>query len=160
VKPIPLLTVEQQAEFWAHVRRTLTGCWEWTGYCDNYGYGKFYIEGKPFTAHRIAHHLKRGSVADSHVLHMCDNPPCVRPSHLFLGTKKDNSQDMMAKGRGRSQFVPGMAPIGVAALNTVKTHCKRGHEFTPENTHINTKGSRVCKACRRFNYHQRRRVAA
>jgi hypothetical protein len=76
------------------------GCWEWTG-ARTHGYGRIGYEGRVILTHRLAYDLAYGSVpSDVDVLHHCDNPACVRPDHLFLGTAKDNAQDMMAKGRG------------------------------------------------------------
>lgn len=79
-------------------------CWVWTAGINHKrgGYGAFVLrKGVIRRAHRIAWELVRGSIPDGQwVLHRCDNPPCVRPSHLFLGTPKDNVDDMAAKGRG------------------------------------------------------------
>jgi hypothetical protein len=76
-------------------------CWEWSGGRHGKGYGQF---GNPTTkAHRVAWELYRGPVPDGlHVLHSCDNPPCVNPNHLFLGTNLDNVNDKVAKGRAKS----------------------------------------------------------
>lgn len=76
-------------------------CWEWQASRTKVGYGKFttrhqYWEG----AHRIAWMLTVGPIPDGlSVLHRCDNPPCVNPGHLFLGTQTDNMADMNKKGR-------------------------------------------------------------
>lgn len=87
------------------------GCWEWTKYLDHDGYGKFTLvtPGHAFQfAHRAAFFLKHGEFDYSlFVLHRCDNPPCVNPDHLFLGTAKDNAVDMMRKGRG-NKYVFGL----------------------------------------------------
>jgi len=77
-------------------------CWEWQGSRHPFGYGTINVQRRPVTAHRIAYQFAHGDVpAGLYVLHHCDNPPCVNPAHLFLGTAKDNTEDMMAKGRGR-----------------------------------------------------------
>jgi hypothetical protein len=76
-------------------------CWEWRG-CRNRlgGYGRLSIDGQRVLAHRVAWEMEQGPVPDGiRVLHRCDNPPCVRPDHLFLGTQADNIADMRAKGR-------------------------------------------------------------
>lgn len=90
--------------FMAKVRKTET-CWEWTAGTHRDGYGLFRLTGEPTrTAHRVAYELFVGSLTDEQfVLHRCDNPKCVRPDHLFLGTQADNVQDMAAKGRGHWQ---------------------------------------------------------
>ena len=77
-----------------------TGCWEWTATTHGSGYGLFYIGNKTFRAHRISWQLENGTIPDGmFVCHSCDNPSCINPEHLFLGSPKDNSQDMVDKGR-------------------------------------------------------------
>jgi len=82
-------------------------CWRWRAWCDpRWGYGRMHVgthhRKRMFRAHRLAWLLHRGPIpAGLWVLHRCDNPPCVRPDHLFLGTHDDNMQDMAMKGRGR-----------------------------------------------------------
>lgn len=89
--------------FWPKVEKS-DGCWIWTGCRCNRGYGQIGTGGKTAhtTAHRVSYELNKGPIPDGmHVLHSCDNPPCVRPDHLFLGTHTDNMRDMWAKQRGR-----------------------------------------------------------
>jgi hypothetical protein len=75
-------------------------CWVWTGPKDTVGYGKFWDNGKHWKAHRYLYTLITGEIKDGMFLcHRCDNPLCVRPDHMFVGFPKDNSQDMVAKGR-------------------------------------------------------------
>lgn len=86
--------------FWARVRRS-ADCWEWQGAIDHkWGYGQISVAGKMQLAHRIAYKLAYGSLPDDLlVCHKCDNPRCVRPDHLFLGTSTDNAHDKVRKGR-------------------------------------------------------------
>lgn len=78
-----------------------TPCWEWVGNTSTRERGQFWIGGKQDYCHRIAWQLSNGPITDGlHVLHRCDNPPCVRPDHLFLGTHQDNMKDRDEKGRG------------------------------------------------------------
>lgn len=83
--------------FWAKVEKA-DGCWLWRGSLRANGYGRYGRSGEG--THRIAWVLTNGPIRDSlWVLHCCDNPPCVNPAHLFLGTHQDNMTDRNAKGR-------------------------------------------------------------
>lgn len=76
------------------------GCWEWSGCRNNKGYGQLRVDGHKEQAHRVAYDLVIGDIPeDMLVLHRCDNPCCVNPQHLFLGTYQDNVDDMIEKGR-------------------------------------------------------------
>lgn len=86
--------------FWAKVRKTKS-CWLWIAGLGRGGYGKFGVRGnRTVAAHRYAYETQIGPIPDGLlVCHDCDNHLCVRPSHLFLGTHKDNTQDAIKKGR-------------------------------------------------------------
>ena len=89
--------------FWEKVDKS-GECWIWTAARQKFGYGKFAVaKGGPFVcAHRFSYEDQVGPIPEGMlVLHHCDNPPCVRPSHLFLGTQADNYADMRSKGRWR-----------------------------------------------------------
>lgn len=78
------------------------GCWEYQGVKNCYGYGRVYIGRKHTVAHRYMYQLKKGVIPKGMlVLHKCDNPSCVNPDHLFLGTHTDNMNDMIKKKRNR-----------------------------------------------------------
>jgi hypothetical protein len=101
-----------QQRFDHYVSRS-EGCWEWTGSRDSNGYGRLNVSGKPELAHRLSWRLHVGEISpDQHVLHRCDNPPCVRPDHLFLGDQIANNADMKAKGRFRPGVSKGEAHGG------------------------------------------------
>jgi hypothetical protein len=139
----PMGTVDR---FWSKVDKS-GDCWIWRSQVRPDGYGRFYIShargAKRSTAsHRMSWELAHGSIpAGLQVCHRCDNPPCVNPAHLFLGTAKDNAADSMAKGR-RPKPVSPMAGM---------THCVRGHEFSPKNTRFQKYADgtvkRECRRC-------------
>lgn len=89
--------------FWTKVRRGAgQSCWEWIGSRSDFGHGQVRKNRRIYRAHRLMWIATHGRIPDGMcVLHRCDNPPCVRLDHLFLGTKADNTRDMMAKGRAR-----------------------------------------------------------
>lgn len=76
------------------------GCWLWRGAVSSHGYGSVGVAGKNWLAHRLSMKLFRVDPGDMDVLHSCDNPLCVNPDHLFLGTHQDNMLDKEKKGRG------------------------------------------------------------
>lgn len=121
------------------VRIPESGCWIWMGFTNPKGYGLLTVNSKNKFSHRLSWELHNGTI-DSGLLvcHRCDIPPCVNPDHLFLGTPKDNAQDMIKKGR--------------RATSKRRTHCFRSHELTPENTRTEPWGKRQCKFCIHLNY--------
>lgn len=93
-----------ETRFWSWVDQShLDGCWPWMGSRSPKGYGQFmWPDRKPRRAPRVMWWLVFGAIPDGmFVLHRCDNPCCVNPTHLFLGTMKDNTRDMVLKGRAR-----------------------------------------------------------
>jgi|688.fasta_scaffold575188_2 hypothetical protein len=90
-----------------YIINDVTDCWEWTAALNNIGYGMFrWASNKMRSAHRVSYELFNGPIPDGMaVCHKCDNPKCVNPKHLWVGTLKQNAQDMVAKGRsGRGMF--------------------------------------------------------
>ena len=124
--------------FWPRVTKG-DGCWEWQGARSNLGYGRVRGEdGRTRQTHHIAWELVFGPIPSGLVvMHICDNPPCVRPNHLRLGTVAENNADMTAKGRRRSGL-----------HEAAKTHCPQGHPYDEENTRVHGR-SRYCRACQR-----------
>lgn len=133
------------ARFWAKVEKTET-CWNWTGTRHSKGYGRIKVGNQMVAAHRWAWESIHGLIPDGLTLdHLCRNPSCVNPAHLEPVTSGVNT-------------LRGGNPC---AENARKMHCKRGHEFTPDNTYWNIYGkymSRVCRTCSKARKHRRRGV--
>jgi len=105
--------------FWLRIKKnTGNGCWEWTAHKDPDGYGRIWINGKCVRAHRYSWELHNRSIPnDMCVLHHCDNPKCVKPAHLFIGTSGDNNRDCVAKGRHSSGTIKGTAMVAKKLSN-------------------------------------------
>lgn len=100
---------EWAEKFWARVDKS-GECWVWIGSRLPRGYGRFYPKWKVgLYAHRVSWEMANGRdiPVGFDVCHTCDNPPCVRPDHLFIGTKSDNAQDSVLKGRHTKTGLPG-----------------------------------------------------
>jgi hypothetical protein len=96
---------------------TKSGCREWQGYKLKSGYGRIWFNGKPELLHRVIYTINKGIIPDKmYVCHHCDNPSCVNPEHLFIGTQKDNMKDCRNKGRTTKGFQNS---------STIVTHEKR-----------------------------------
>lgn len=94
---------------------------------------------KAFLSHRVSYEIFNGSIPDGMVvMHMCDMPACVNPSHLMCGTQGDNMRDAFRKGR----------MTNVCAMHAAKTECINGHPLTSQNIRIGEGGRRICKKCR------------
>lgn len=90
-----------------YVQRIEEGCWLWIGRKNNQGYGMFWYEGRDVLAHRFSYSHFVSAIPDGlNVCHSCDNPACCNPAHLWLGTQKENGQDMSRKGRSAASVHP------------------------------------------------------
>lgn len=134
--------------WWSKVAIADDACWPWSAGRDADGYGKFAIglggkKQQHIRAHRFAYEQFIGPIPDGMVVcHRCDNPPCVRPDHLFLGTPLDNNNDKVSKGRHA-------VPWGTPLARSQQTECRHGHPYDEANTYIDPQGHRSCRTCRR-----------
>jgi len=116
--------------FWPKVDKT-DACWVWTANTNGVGYGLVFDGKTKKLAHRVSWELRHGPILKGqHVLHRCDNPGCVNPEHLFLGTAKDNMRDMRNKGRNRNRKASGVlnsqSKLDSAAVETIKRRYAAG----------------------------------
>lgn len=111
----------------ARVQKAEHGCWDWTGFKDREGRGRFYVRGRQQFAYRIAYEEWVGPIPEGLVLdHLCQNPTCINPKHLEPVTAGENT---------------------TRHFNSL-THCRKGHPWDEENTGYQKRG-RLCRACRR-----------
>jgi hypothetical protein len=135
-----------EVRFFLYVTKASDGCWLWTGYCIPQGYGSFWDGKRRQRAHRWAYEHFVGPIPKDCVLdHLCRVHRCVNPDHLEAVTQSVN-------------VLRGDLPEMMRTKWGNLTHCKRGHEFTPENTIYNSRsGNRSCRQCRRVKDAQRAR---
>ncbi len=135
-------TDKQWVRFWKRVQKQDNGCWLWTGAAGRYGYIGF--NGKTMAAHRFVYRAwpTTDPIPDDtpQLDHRCRNGLCVNPAHLDPVTNRENS----------------LRGVGFSAVNARKTHCPRGHRYTPENTMIQVRRTAIARHCRACRAEKRR----
>ena len=121
---------------------TADGCWEWSGARSRNGYGKMaYGNGTTAGSHRVSYEVHRGPIPDGlFVRHKCDNPPCINPDHLELGTPADNSRDMVERNRTRGYVTGRYGGTCVKGLHAVTSD---------DDLVVSKRGAHMCAACYR-----------
>jgi hypothetical protein len=148
-----------EQRFWKYVaRRSDDECWLWLASKRKAGYGHFWDGKARDGAHRFSWRLSTGRDVPPGmvVCHSCDNPSCVNPAHLWLGTPKQNRMDCQAKGRAT---IPPRF-VGVDHWRSRNSHCRHGHPLTPDNVLTRSDGGRRCRQCDRDRGVRRRAQAA
>lgn len=139
--PRQYVKADPEERFWAKVDRESdpSGCWLWTAGVQNkeWGYGAFMVhrdgQKRQVRAHRFSYELAYGPIpAGLFVCHRCDNPPCVRPDHLFLGTNADNVRDMVRKKReNHAGEHNGRAVLTAEGVRVIKDRLRAGETARP-----------------------------
>lgn len=125
-------------QIYRKVRKKANGCWIYRGAVNTNGYPQVSINRSIWLAHRLSYTITFGPIPQGlKVCHKCDVRNCINPNHLFLGTQKDNIDDMLKKGRNGAQFLR-------------KTHCIRGHELKEGSFYLSKRNSRNCKECHKL----------
>lgn len=145
------MTKSLAERFWSKVKKT-DGCWLWTGcvWRESAPYGQIHVDGKTRRAHRVSWELTHRKMAPAgmFICHACDNPRCVNPDHLWIGTRSENMLDAASKKR-------------IPLQNN--SHCKNGHLFAGENLKPIRGRNRVCRICAQEQdraYRSKKRAAA
>lgn len=118
-------------------RPELGPCWEWIGGCTKAGYGQAWAGMHIWYAHRLSFYLDNGSLPDDHyICHHCDNPPCVRPTHIFAGTSQQNNDDCRRKGRRAKTKLTWADIVTIRSVGRAASHRDLGKYFGVSHVQI------------------------
>lgn len=150
-------------EYYEHTRKRLlkgikenNGCWEWQGSLNNKGY-PFQSWGqkpnkKKTTLHRVSYLVWKGEIEKGKcVLHKCDNPKCINPEHLYIGTYKDNTKDVLDRGRGNAPkgSKAGMSKLTEWQVVEIRKMREEGKTLKEIGDHFSMTGANICDICKR-----------
>jgi len=125
-KSISIHTQKDIDRFWTKVDKT-GSCWEWKKLLDKKGYGLITVKNKTIYAHRFSALIAGLNITDKFVCHRCDNPKCVNPDHLFVGTLQDNKNDEISKSRQARGAKHGMTNLTESDVTYIKNNYIRGN---------------------------------
>ncbi len=152
---MPALRTDEQMKKYleSRVLKEPGGCWLWQGPLDNVGRGKLEWRraGVPtvWRAHRAAYIVFKGDLGNLHVCHTCDNPSCVNPDHLFLGTHLDNMADRDAKGRQPKGIEQGNAVLTEDQVREIRRLVAGGMSMTDTASHYGVNHATVWRVVNR-----------
>jgi hypothetical protein len=151
LEPMRRPTLEER--FWANVDRS-GECWIWTASRNSRGYGRIGEGGAHvWLAHRLSYKLHHGSdPGDLYVCHSCDNPPCVNPAHLFLGTHADNMADAAQKGRGIRGEIHPLTSLVEADVVAMRERRAAGSTYRQIGTDFGVTASAARSICTGVNW--------
>lgn len=130
-----------------------SGCLEWAGRRSSKGYGVIDIEAKGRSAHRVSYEIFIGAIPDGlHVLHKCDNPPCVNPEHLFLGTNDENVADKMLKRRNPQGVMYSSARLSDELVRAMRVRYAAGDRVSDMAREAGVDYKTVEKAVKRLTW--------
>ena len=134
------------------------GCWLWLGARTGKGYGRFKLDGKLHSPHRLAYQQFVGQIPEGHyVCHRCDNGACVNPTHLFAGTNSDNMRDCVAKGRMATQsdeWKERHRKLNSSHIEQVRPLLAEGLNLNQIGQRLGVTGKAIGEFCRRYGLQQ------